>query len=247
MVKEVLVAGNLKANSVDARSWFIEFEKHMDIQSFGSKGIVLVCPSFVELHDWQEAKSGSLLALGAQDISAFPPGEHTGDVSGEMLKPFEISYVIIGHSERRALLGETDQLVSQKIAQAFAAGLTPIVCVGETAEQREEGQTQKTLEEQLKNSLQGLRADQLSHVIVAYEPRWAIGTGKSATKEDAQDAAAFIKEAAGVPKVLYGGSVKPENVAMFIAQPHIDGVLVGGASKTGDVFGQLAHNAFSVG
>jgi triosephosphate isomerase len=244
MAMEVLVAGNFKANSVDATSWLIEFERQVDISS---KGVVVVCPAFGELHDWQEALSGSTVALGSQDISAFPTGPHTGEVTGEMLKSFGVTYVIIGHSERRTEQLETNEIVAQKIAKAFEAEFVPIVCIGENLKQRKDGETKMVLEKQLKDSLVGLSADQLMKVVVAYEPLWAIGTGEAATKENAEEAAAFIKETARVDTVLYGGSVKPENVATFIAQPNIDGVLVGGASLKGDEFGKLAKNALTQG
>lgn len=243
MAKEVLVAGNFKANEVDAASWLAEFRKFVDVSDLSSQRAVVVCPSFTQLSVWRDTLRLTAIALGAQDISVFPKGPHTGEITGEMLKSLSISHVIIGHSERRTDLGETDDRVAQKLNMTLQTNLTSIVCVGETEEERKAGKTTEVLEKQLRGAFSGLHEGQLRTIVVAYEPLWAIGKDNPATKEDAQRAAAFIREAAKVNKVLYGGSVKPDNVSEFISQPDISGVLVGGASLKGDEFGALAKNA----
>lgn len=205
---------------------------------------VAVCPPAVYLHDVGAALRGSPVALGAQNMSAEKEGAFTGEISSTMLKDLGCRYVILGHSERRQLFGETDASVNQKIKAALAAGLTPIVCVGETLQQREADATKRVIADQMRDSLAELTAQQGGQLVIAYEPVWAIGTGKTATPAQAEEVHAQIRtllsqqfgaEVAESIRIQYGGSVKPDNAAELLAQPNIDGALVGGASlKAGD-------------
>jgi len=196
---------------------------------------IVVCPPYPVLKNVSDAVSDSNIALGAQDLYWEDEGAFTGEVSAPMLKAVGCQYVIIGHSERRQYFGETDETVNKKLKAAIKHNLNAIVCVGETLTQREKGETFKVIENQIKNGLHSLDISHWSLVIIAYEPVWAIGTGKTATKEQAQEVHAFIrkllpKEVAQEIRILYGGSIKPENIKELMAQPDIDGGLVGGAS-----------------
>lgn len=206
---------------------------------------LVVCPPFVYLLDVGDVVRDSNIALGAQDLHWEAQGAFTGEISASMLKDVGCKYVIVGHSERRHLLGETDDMVNKKAAAAIEAGLVPIVCVGELLEERERGETFNVLQRQVAACLKGLTANALAWLIIAYEPVWAIGTGKTATPAEAQEAHAFIrKEVAKVAgaaiadnmRILYGGSVKPENVGELKAQSDVDGALIGGASLKADSF-----------
>lgn len=206
---------------------------------------VAVCPPFPYLIPVGEALRGSGVALGAQDVYAETEGAFTGEVSPNMLLDVDCRYVIVGHSERRHVLGETDALINRKARAARAAGLHVILCVGETLEQREAGRTEAVLDAQLAGGLAGLTAERLSTLVIAYEPVWAIGTGKNATPGQAQEVHAFLrrrlgqtfgeKVASALP-IQYGGSVKSDNAAALLAQPDVDGALVGGASLKADSF-----------
>ena len=198
---------------------------------------VSVCVPYPYLAQAQTLLEGSPLAWGSQDVSAHEQGAFTGEVAAEMVAEFGATYAIVGHSERRAYHLESQELVATKARRALAAGLTPIVCVGETLEQREAGRTRDVVGDQLAVVLALLSAQEAARVVVAYEPVWAIGTGKSATSAQAQEVHAFLRErlaakgaeVARVP-LLYGGSVKPDNAAELFGQPDIDGGLIGGAS-----------------
>ncbi|NYE57314.1 triose-phosphate isomerase [Carboxydothermus ferrireducens] len=200
---------------------------------------VAVCPPFPALWPVKEALEGSNIALGAQNMHFEKEGAFTGEVSPAMLQDIGVKYVILGHSERRAYFGETDELINQKIKAAFTWGLNPIFCVGETLEERERGITKAVVEIQVLKGLAGVTAEQAENLTIAYEPVWAIGTGKTATPDDAQEVCRFIRELlvklfgreiADKVRIQYGGSVKPENIKELIAKPDIDGALVGGAS-----------------
>lgn len=200
---------------------------------------VVVCPSYLSLATARNRASGSNVHVGAQNVAHVKEGAFTGEVSAPMLQSTGIEYVIIGHSERRQYYNETDALVLQKTKIALGYGLKPIVCVGERLEERESNRTDAVLNEQFSNGLAGLTAEQFAQVVIAYEPVWAIGTGKTATPEMAADAhktlrgligGKFGKEGADSTRILYGGSVKPDNIRGLMAQPDIDGALVGGAS-----------------
>src|SRR5690606_41343691 len=191
-----------------------------------------VCPPFVYLSQVAEQLAGSPIRLGAQDLSPCESGAHTGDVCAEMLVDVGCHYVIVGHSERRKDHAESNALVAEKFAAARAAGLTPIVCVGETLEQREAGHTLAVIREQLKPVLDRIGAEQPGSTVIAYEPVWAIGTGRTASPEQAQEVHAFLREQLGAgasaTRILYGGSVKAENAEALFRQPDIDGGLIGG-------------------
>jgi triosephosphate isomerase len=198
---------------------------------------VVICPSFLALAEVVERSRGSAVRVAAQNMHEAEEGAFTGEVSPTMLVAADVDAVILGHSERRQLFAETDEGLARKVPAALGAGLEPILCVGESEEARDAGQTEAVLERQLQADLVAVESGELGRVVVAYEPVWAIGTGRTATPEQAQEAIAFIRDVlrergAGAEQVriLYGGSVKPANAAELMAQPDIDGALVGGAS-----------------
>jgi triosephosphate isomerase len=211
---------------------------------------IAVFPPYPILHTVARDLKNSNIGVGAQNLFWEEQGAFTGEISAKMLIDVGCKYVIIGHSERRQYFGETNETVNKKIFAALKAGLLPIVCVGEKLEEREAGKTFKVIEEHIKNGLKGLTSDQMSKVTIAYEPVWAIGTGKTATKEHAQEVHAFIrkllaemfgKEVSDKVRIQYGGSVKPENIKELMSQPDIDGVLVGGASLKVDSFVKIVR------
>jgi triosephosphate isomerase (TIM) len=199
---------------------------------------VAVCAPFTALELCVERLRGSGVAVYAQNMHSEQSGAFTGEVSAEMLTELSVDGVVLGHSERREYNCESDRALQEKVPRALAAGLQPILCVGESEDEREGGETERKLRHQVKEDLEGVADDRLADVVIAYEPIWAIGTGKVATPEIAQEAVAFIralvghrsKEAAERIRILYGGSVKPDNAAEILAQPDVDGALVGGAS-----------------
>jgi triosephosphate isomerase len=206
---------------------------------------ILVCPSFPLLSRVAQAVEGSAVQLGAQNLYYEEEGAFTGEVSAAMLRSVPCTYVIVGHSERRHVFGESDEYVGKKVVSALKQGLRVILCVGELLEEREEGNTELVVKRQVEKGLDGVSEGELDDVIIAYEPVWAIGTGKTATPEDADNVHAYIrtviskkysKAASSVMRVLYGGSVKPENVDGLMAKPNIDGALVGGASLKSESF-----------
>jgi triosephosphate isomerase (TIM) len=200
---------------------------------------IVVAPPFIAVHAAAEALRNSNIAVAAQDLYWEREGAFTGEVSAQMIKDAGAEFVIIGHSERRRLFGDTDAMVNRKVAAALVAGLTPIVCVGETLEERERNETLAVLDRQIKNGLDRVTGAQIADLVVAYEPVWAIGTGRNATAAQAEEAHQHIRQrlkqwfggdAAEACHVIYGGSVKPDNIAQLIAEPDVDGALVGGAS-----------------
>ena len=200
---------------------------------------VVIAPPFTALHTAAEALRGGQVYLAAQNLHWEREGAFTGEISATMVRDAGAIYAIIGHSERRTLFGETDLNVNRKLAAALGANLHPIVCIGETLEQRDANQTLEVLDRQVKEGLDNVTADQVAHLVLAYEPVWAIGTGRNATPEQAQEAHAHIRtrlrqwfgaDAAEACRILYGGSVKPDNIASLALQPDVDGALVGGAS-----------------
>jgi triosephosphate isomerase len=211
---------------------------------------VAVAPPATAIHAAAEAARASNIAIAAQDLYVGREGAFTGEVSGPLLREAGAEYVIVGHSERRQIFGETDAMVNRKVGAALAADLVPIVCVGETLEQREAGQTLAVLDAQLRQGLDGLTAGELAGMVLAYEPVWAIGTGHTATPAQAQEAHAHIRarlrqwfgvEAAEQCHVLYGGSVKPDNAVALVSQPDVDGALVGGASLDVRAFSEIVR------
>lgn len=215
----------------------------------GVQGVeVVVAPVFTALTSVATAADGSAIKVAAQDCYWEAEGAFTGEVSPKLLKDAGCSHVIIGHSERRQYFGETDESVNKKTKAAVAEGLVVLMCVGETLAERESGDTFKVIETQVKGGLQGISAADLRHLVIAYEPVWAIGTGKTASDEQAQEVHAFIRGLvaklysqadAEAIRILYGGSVKPENVKGLMGQPDIDGALVGGASLKADSFAAI--------
>lgn len=210
---------------------------------------IVVSPVFTALSRVSDAIAGSNICLAAQDCYWEEEGAFTGEVAPKLLKDAGCSHVIIGHSERRQYFGETDLTVNKKTRAAIAAGLNAIVCVGETLAERESEQTFSVIESQIQGSLAGLTADNFTHIVIAYEPVWAIGTGKTASDAQAQEVHAFIRQLiarlfnqslADAIRILYGGSVKPDNVKGLMAQPDIDGALVGGASLKAETFAAIA-------
>jgi triosephosphate isomerase len=200
---------------------------------------IVIAPPFTAVHAAAEAARNSTIGVAAQNLHWERDGAFTGEVSGPMIKEAGGEYVIIGHSERRTLFGETDQSVNRKIGAAVAAGLVPIVCIGETLAEREAGEMLSVLDRQIKAGFDGITGEQVGALVIAYEPVWAIGTGRTATADQAQEAHAHIRQrlrqwfgapAADECHVIYGGSVKPDNTKDLIAQPDVDGALVGGAS-----------------
>ena len=216
----------------------------------GVEGVeVAIAPPFTALEALGRALSGSPVKLAAQNVHPEPKGAFTGEVSAPMLADLGSTYAIVGHSERRALFGESDEFVARKAAALLAHGIRPIVCVGETLAQREAERTFAVIESQLEGSLGGVPQGRAEEVVIAYEPVWAIGTGRTATPEMAQEVHAFVRErlakrfgdAAARMRIQYGGSVKPDNVYALMAQPDIDGALVGGASLEPDSFARIVR------
>jgi triosephosphate isomerase len=216
---------------------------------------VSVCVPYTALYAAVEAARGSRIVVCAQNMHYEPQGAYTGEVSAEMLTEIGVSGVVLGHSERRQYFNETDRALQEKVPAALAAGLEPILCVGESEQEREEGDTERRLRHQVQEALEKVDAGDLPKVVIAYEPIWAIGTGKVATTEQAQEAIAFIralvgdrsKEAAALVRIQYGGSVKPENAAEILAQPDVDGALVGGASLDPEGFAEIVSAAAGAG
>lgn len=209
---------------------------------------VVVCPAFTSLADSAAALQGSTIGLGAQNVHYEDQGAFTGELSTEMLIDSGCSYVIIGHSERRQHFKETDEFLNKKLAKILTTELTPILCCGETLEERESGKVEEVVLGQLKNAMAGLTEESLSRIIIAYEPVWAIGTGKTATPEMAEEVHAIIRKwlaqtysrsLSDSIRILYGGSVKPDNISELMSQPDIDGALVGGASLEAGSFARI--------
>jgi triosephosphate isomerase (TIM) len=229
------VAANWKMHKTVAEA--AEFVDALLPRIAATRSDVVICPSFLALAEVVERSRGSAVRVAAQNMHEAEEGAFTGETSPTMLVAADVDAVVLGHSERRQLFGETDEALARKVPAALAAGLEPILCVGESEEARDAGQTEAVLERQLQADLVAVESGDLSRVVIAYEPIWAIGTGRTATSEQAQETIAFIRDvlrergaAAERVRVLYGGSVKPANAAELMAQPDIDGALVGGAS-----------------
>ena len=232
------VAGNWKMQKTVAETVAYVKEFRALVKDMSGIDIVLA-PPFTSIHAAAEAARNSPVAISAQDVYWETQGAFTGEISAAMIHEAGAEYAIIGHSERRTLFGETDDGVRRKMGAAFNASLTPIVCIGETLAERDANQTFAVLDRQLAKGLEGLATDQLTELVIAYEPVWAIGTGRNATPDQAAEAhghirerlrASFGPEPAEAVRILYGGSVKPDNVSALASQPNVDGALVGGAS-----------------
>ncbi|MFD2922640.1 triose-phosphate isomerase [Halobacillus naozhouensis] len=248
-MRKQVIAGNWKMNKTHTEAnEFVQATKH-EVPS-ASEVESIVCAPFPFLQKMVEETNGSSLKVGAQNMHFEESGAFTGEVSPVMLKELGVTYVVLGHSERREIFEETDEVVNKKVHAAFNHGLTPIVCVGETLEQREADQTMDHVESQVKKALEGLTVEQIADTIIAYEPIWAIGTGRTATSEQANEVCTHIRkvvgefantEAAEAVRIQYGGSVKPANVDELLSQSDIDGALVGGASLEADSFLKLVE------
>lgn len=246
-MRERLVAGNWKLHGSRkmVQSLLSEVIAGVDAKTAVE---VAVCPPFVYLQQAESLLRDSPVRLGAQNVSAEHEGAYTGEVSAQMLQDVGCQYVIVGHSERRSLYGEDDELVGRKVLAAAQEGLQPILCVGETLSQREEGLTETVIGRQLDAAIRIAGAERVAGGVIAYEPVWAIGTGKTASPEQAQEVHAFIRQRlrehtpmAEECRILYGGSVKPGNAAQLFAMPDIDGGLIGGASLKADDFLAICH------
>ena len=243
------MAGNWKMYKT-ARETAAFFEKFRPLVEKATHCDIVICPPFVNLAAAVAATRGTRIEIGGQNLFWAKEGAFTGEVSGPMLADVGACWVIVGHSERRQYFGETDGTVLKRTLAALAAGLTPIVCVGERLEEREAGQTEAVLRKQFEGGIAPLAPEQFVRIAIAYEPVWAIGTGKTATPEIASEAHRFLrgqiearfgKEAAAHARILYGGSVKPDNIKGLMAQPDIDGVLVGGASLDAASFASIVN------
>ena len=240
MSRRKLIAGNWKMNKTSAEGAALVEEIKTGLPVCCGEGPeVLVCPTFTTLPAAIAAARGSAVQVGAQNVHWAPSGAFTGEISAAMLADVGVTHVIIGHSERRQYFGETDETVNQRTKAALGAGLTAVVCVGETLAQREAGQTMGVIDAQVRTDLADIAPADMAKVVIAYEPVWAIGTGKVATDEQAQEVHAFIRgvlremfgaEIADATRILYGGSMKPANAKGLLAQPDIDGGLIGGAA-----------------
>ncbi len=249
--RKLIIAGNWKSNKTVAEA--LELVEDLKRELAGVKEVdIVVAPPYTALSEVSKTILDSNIRLAAQNMSENGVGAFTGEIAAVMLKEFSTRYVILGHSERRQFQKETDALIAKKAAAVHAAALKPIVCVGETLAEREGGQMEKVLETQVRGSLAGLTKDQAVETVVAYEPVWAIGTGKTATTQQAQDAHAFIRgvlaamfdvEVARKVRIQYGGSVKPNNAKELMSQPDVDGALVGGASLEARSFADIIKNS----
>jgi triosephosphate isomerase (TIM) len=249
--RKLIIAGNWKMNKTVAEALALVSDLKLDLANVREVDIVL-CPPFTALESVSKNILDSNFRLGAQNMSENNFGAHTGEICAGMLKEFSVRYVILGHSERRQYQKESDALIAKKALAAHTATLKPIVCVGETLAEREASQTEKVLETQVRGSLAGLTAEQMVETVIAYEPVWAIGTGKTATTQQAQDAHAFIRgqlvklfdeATAKKVRIQYGGSVKPSNARELMSQPDVDGALVGGASLEARSFADIIKNS----
>ncbi|MEW6662593.1 MAG: triose-phosphate isomerase [Bacillota bacterium] len=250
-MRKPIIAGNWKMHKASPEARQLVEELKPLVHNLPEVEVV-VCPPFTSLETVKELLQGTDIQLGAQNMHYANEGAYTGEVSAAMLAAAGCRYVIVGHSERRQYFGETDELINQKVKAALAARLAPITCVGETLAQREAGETEAVCFSQVEGALRGLSADQVPGLVIAYEPVWAIGTGKTATAAEAQRVIALIrrkvselfgKEAAAKTRIQYGGSVKPDNIKEIMAQPDIDGALVGNASLQADSFARLCRFA----
>ena len=254
MARKIFIAGNWKMNKTAAETAELASALKASLAQFAGKCEIAVCPTFTSLATAVEILKGSNVKVGAQNIHWADNGAYTGEISGAMLKEIGVEYVIIGHSERRQYFGETDETVNKRLQAALKYELKPIVCIGETLAEREGGKTEAVLEKQIKGAFAGIRECCFRKVVIAYEPVWAIGTGKTATPEMAEETHKFIRkvcaelygEALAEEAVIqYGGSMKPENSQQLVAQKDIDGGLIGGAALKADSFHDLVKNAIA--
>ncbi len=245
-MRKPIIAGNWKMNNTAAQG--VALVNELKPLVADAECDVVVCVPFTDIPAVAEALKGSNIALGAQNVHFAEKGAYTGEISAAMLKEYGVKYVIIGHSERRQYFGETNETVNKRMHAALAAGLIPIVCVGESLEERETGKTEQVLSVQIEEGLKGL--EDVSAIVIAYEPVWAIGTGKTATAEQANETIGFIRKkcaevfcpkCAEKVRIQYGGSMNAKNCKELMAMPEIDGGLIGGASLKAQDFSQIVH------
>jgi triosephosphate isomerase (TIM) len=248
MPRTPYIAANWKMNKTIAEA--SEFIDALLPRIAATQHDVVVCPPFTALQEVVERRRGTAVRVAAQNMHFDESGAFTGEISAPMLVELDVEAVVLGHSERRQFFGETDEALAKKVPAALAAELEPILCVGESNEAREGGQTEEVLERQLQADLAEVSDEDIAKVVIAYEPIWAIGTGKVATAEQAQEACAFIRDvlrargaAADDVRILYGGSVKPGNAAELLALPDVDGALVGGAALDAEDFAAIVEAA----
>lgn len=251
-MRKKVIAGNWKMNNDIPASETLINELKALLSEADVNAEVIICPPFTSLEKAAGLIKGSSIKLGAQNMYFEDNGAYTGEISASMLKSAGCEYVILGHSERRTIFGETDEVINRKVKKALSSALKPIFCVGETLQEREEGIMQNVITTQVTEGLKDISAEELKSVIIAYEPVWAIGTGKVATPEQAQEVHSLIrslieklysKESADAVIIQYGGSVKPDNSAELLGQPDIDGALVGGACLKADSFAGILKSA----
>ncbi len=246
-MRKPIIAGNWKMHKTIAEA--LEFVNDVKDKVNNDNVEAVICASFTLLKDLKEATKGTNIKIGAQNMHFEEKGAFTGEISPLMLKELDMDYVVIGHSERRQYFNETNETVNKKVLKALEVGIDPILCVGETLEEREAGNTKDVCKVQVEKALENVSKEDLAKVVIAYEPVWAIGTGKTATSEDANDVIAYIrevvanlyKELANEVRIQYGGSVKPSNVAEIMNQSDIDGALVGGASLEANDYVKLVN------
>jgi len=253
-MRKIIIAGNWKMNKTPMEAIELVNLLKRDLIDIQEVDIV-VCPPNLALTDVQDCLTETNIGVGAQNLFWEDSGAFTGEISAPMIKAIGLQYVIIGHSERRQYFGETDETVNKKIKAALTHGLTPIVCIGEILEDREAGKTFDVINHQCEKSFANLSEEEMGKIIIAYEPVWAIGTGKTATPQQAQEVHKFIRDffekkyssalAAGL-RIQYGGSVKPENTKDLMSQPDIDGALVGGASLKSESFVAIVKNSCGI-
>jgi triosephosphate isomerase (TIM) len=242
------IAANWKMHKTAAEA--AEFVDALLPRIAATQSDVVICPPYTALTAVVERRYGTAVKVAAQNMHEEGSGAFTGEVSAPMLVELDVEAVVLGHSERRQYFNETDEALARKVPAALAAGLEPILCVGESEAARDAGETEEVLERQLQAGLAGLEADQIENVVIAYEPIWAIGTGRTATPEQAQEVCAYIRDvlrmrdaAAEEVRVLYGGSVKPGNAGELLSLPDVDGALVGGASLDAEEFAAIVEAA----
>ncbi len=246
-MRKPIIAGNWKMHKTIAEG--VAFVNEVKDKVNNDKVEAVICAPFTLLKDLKEATKGTNIKIGAQNMHFEEKGAFTGEVSPLMLKELDIDYVVIGHSERRQYFNETNETVNKKVLKALEVAIDPILCVGETLEEREAGETKAVCKVQVEKALENVAKEDLAKVVIAYEPIWAIGTGKTATSEDANDVIKYIREVvkdiygdlANEVRIQYGGSVKPANVAEIMGQSDIDGALVGGASLEASDYTQLVN------
>ena len=247
-MRKPIIAGNWKMHKTIAEA--VEFVNDIKDKVDNTDVEAVICAPFTLLKDLKEATKGTNIKIGAQNMHYAEQGAFTGEISAPMLKELNIDYVVLGHSERRQYFNETNETVNKKVIKALEEGIDPILCVGETLEEREASETKNVCKEQTEKALVGVSAEDMKKVVIAYEPVWAIGTGKTATAEDANDVIAYIREVvkglygeeiSEEVRIQYGGSVKPSNVAEIMNQSDIDGALVGGASLLASDYTELVN------